>query len=75
MIKSNETGHDFSIELISNKHLTHLSSNGGVLIEGTLGKLQTASFVETEIFEIKGNCGVLRLNITKDELKFSGCES
>jgi len=72
MKKSNENGHDFSIELISTKHLTHLSSNGGVLIEGTLGKLQTTSFVEAEIFEVKGDYGVLRLNITKEEIKVSG---
>jgi hypothetical protein len=74
MNKSKENGHDFSIELISNKHLTRLSSNGGVLIEGTLGKLQTACFVETEILEVKGDCGILRLKITKDEIKFSGAQ-
>jgi len=61
---------DFSVELVSNKHLTKLSANGGVLIEGTLGKLQTASFVEPEILEVKGDCGILRLNVRKTEIGF-----
>ena len=65
---------DFSIELNSNQHLTRLSTvssggNGGVLIEGTLGKLLHALFVEPEILEVKGNCGVLRLNLRITELK------
>jgi hypothetical protein len=63
-----EGGRDFSVELISNKHLTRLSANGGVLIEGTLGKLQSACFVEAEILEVKGDCGVLRLNLSKNEI-------
>jgi hypothetical protein len=64
---------DFSVELTSNKHLTRFStssnSNGGVLIEGTLGKIQHALFVEPEILEVKGNCGVLRLHLTFNEIK------
>lgn len=59
---------DFSVELISSKNLTRFSSNGGILIEGTLGKLLNASFVEPEILEIKGDCGVLRLNVRKNEI-------
>jgi hypothetical protein len=64
---------DFSIELESSKHLNRLltsnSSYGGVLIEGTIGKLRRASFVEPEIFEVKGEFGVLRLNLQKNEIK------
>ncbi len=71
MDRTNEDGRDFSIELVSNKHLTRLSANGGVLIEGTLGKLQHACFVEPEILEVKGDCGVLRLNVMKNEIKVS----
>ena len=71
MNTSNEDARDFSVELISSKHLTRLSSNGGVLIEGTLGKLLHASFVEPEILEVKGNCGVLRLNVRKNEITTS----
>jgi hypothetical protein len=71
MNRLNKDGRDFSVELISNKHLTRLSANGGVLIEGTLGKLQHASFVEPEILEVKGDCGVLRLNVRKNEISAS----
>ena len=65
---------DFSIELSSNRHLTRFSTaskgtSGGVLIEGTLGKLQHAIFVEQEILEVKGDCGVLRLNLMHNEVK------
>ena len=64
---------DFSIELSSNKHLTRLSTsndpNSCVLIEGTLGRLQHASFVEPEILEVKGSFGVLRLNVRKSEVR------
>ena len=64
---------DFSIELSSSKHLTRLSTsndpNNCVLIEGTLGILQHASFVEPEILEVKGSCGVLRLNVRKSEVR------
>jgi hypothetical protein len=56
------------VELVSKKHLTRLLANGGVLIEGTLGKLQHASFVEPEILEVKGDCGVLRLHVNKNEI-------
>ncbi len=64
---------DFSIELISNRHLTRLSTssksgNGGVLIEGTLGRLLRVFFVEPEILEVKGDSGVLRLNLRKSEI-------
>ncbi len=59
---------DFSIELHSKSCLTRLASNGGVLIEGTLGQLQHASFVEPEILEVEGSSGVLRLNLRLNEI-------
>ena len=74
-IQENENNErDFSIELASNKHLTRFSTssnNGGgsVLVEGTLGKLMHALFVEPEILEVKGSFGVLRLNLTSNEVK------
>ena len=68
MTAPKESGRDFSLELTSNNHLTRFSANGGVLIEGTLGKLLHASFVEPEILEVKGECGVLRLNLRKNEI-------
>ena len=67
-----EGGCDFSIELKSSKQLGHLSTSNrtedGVLIEGTLGKLRHAVFVEPEILEVEGESGVLRLNVTPDSI-------
>jgi len=73
-VKEYKTGErDFSIELNCSKQLRKLSTSnkpdGGVLIEGTLGSLQYVSFVEPEILEVKGSCGVLRLNVWKSEVK------
>jgi hypothetical protein len=63
---------DFSIELDSNQQLTRLQTSNaersGVLIEGTLGKLVHARFVEPEILEVKGTCGVLRINLRVNEI-------
>lgn len=61
----------FSIELNYDKHrLSTLSTDvhDGVLIEGTLGMLQHAIFVEPEILEVKGSCGVLRVNLRRSEI-------
>ncbi len=70
--QENENGErDFSIEITSDKHrISTLSTdvNDGVLIEGTLGKLQHAAFVEPEILEVKGSCGVLRVNLRRSEI-------
>lgn len=79
-MNSNEEGErDFSIELESNRHLTRFStfSNhvNGVLIEGTIGKLQHASFVEPEILEVKGSFGVLRLSLRINEIVVKDSEN
>jgi hypothetical protein len=61
----------FSIELSYDKHkLSTLSTDvhDGVLIEGTLGTLQHATFVEPEILEVKGSCGVLRVHLWRSEI-------
>lgn len=61
----------FSIELNYDKHkFSTLSTDvhDGVLIEGTLGTLQHATFVEPEILEVKGSCGVLRVNLWRSEI-------
>jgi len=65
----------FSIELSYDKHkLSNLSTDvhDGVLIEGTLGTLQHASFVEPEILEVKGSCGVLRVHLRRSEITVIG---
>ena len=47
------------------------SSNGNnfVLFEGFLGKLEKVSMVEDIMLEIKGQNGILRIDLKKDELK------
>jgi hypothetical protein len=39
-----------------------------VLFEGNLGELEEASLIEDAVLEIRGENGVLRLDLTKDEL-------
>ena len=65
----------FSVELkskVSLKNVT-LSNNGleNVLLEGTLGQLQHASFAEDVILEVVGDKGVLRINLAQNEIKES----
>ena len=63
----------FSIELkskVSLKNVT-LTNNGleNVLLEGTLGQLQRAAFAEDVILEVVGDKGVLRINLSQNEIK------
>ncbi len=65
---------DFSIELNSNRALNRISASNdanGVLIEGTLGKLNHASFIEGIILEVQGSKGTLRLNLRREDLEKS----
>ncbi len=71
MEKPENCERDFSIELASSGNLTRFATNGGVLIEGTLGRLLRVFFVEPEILEVKGDSGVLRLNLRKSEISSS----
>jgi hypothetical protein len=63
----------FSVELKSRGNLKNVNFTNGnresVLIEGTLGKLEHASFEEDLILEIVGQEGVLRINLQQNELK------
>ncbi len=68
-----DSGHLFSIELNSKEYLKSLalpSENGGdVLIEGFLGDIRSLSFTEGIMLEIEGTNGVLRLDLSKEELE------
>lgn len=63
----------FSIELKSKANLKNISLTNGssdsVLLEGSLGELVEAAFVEGVILEIVGTKGTLRINLTEKELK------
>ena len=65
----------FSVELkskVSLKTVT-LTNNGleNVLLEGTLGQLQRATFAEDLILEVVGDKGVLRINLSQTDIKES----
>jgi len=65
----------FSVELkskVSIKNVT-LTNNGleNVLLEGTLGQLQRATFAEDLILEVVGDKGVLRINLSQTDIKES----
>ena len=72
-MKSKTVKHAFSLEMKSKDHVNQilLSSKGRnpVLFEGFLGKLRKLSLVEDLMLEIKGKNGVIRIDMTKDELR------
>ena len=63
----------FSLELNSKEHMkrfTILEGAGSrVLVEGFLGVLQRITLVEGLMLEVKGSNGVLRMDMTEDELR------
>ena len=63
----------FSVELNSKVSLKNVTlSNGNhenVLVEGTIGELQRAEFTEGIVLEVVGDKGILRINLTPDEIK------
>ena len=62
----------FSVELKSKADLKNVTlangSRDSVLVEGTIGELLQAMFVEDVILEIVGKKGTLRINLKKEEL-------
>ena len=65
--------HSFSIEMGSRRDLSHVSltdeSTEGALIKGKLGEIVEISHPEGMMIEIEGNLGVLRLDLSKEELE------
>jgi hypothetical protein len=70
--KNMDKERSFSIELNGKQTLKNVtlnnSSNENVLIEGTIGQLEFAQFVEDNILEIAGTAGVQRVNIAKNDI-------
>ena len=62
----------FSVELKSKVSLKNVTlTNSGlenVLLEGTLGQLQHASFAEDVILEVVGDKGILRVNLSQNDI-------
>lgn len=70
---SGETERFFSVELRSRANLKNVTmtngSRDGALVEGTIGELVRAAFVEGLILEIVGTRGTLRINLKDDEIE------
>ncbi|MDH5439607.1 MAG: hypothetical protein OEZ48_02680 [Candidatus Bathyarchaeota archaeon] len=65
--------HSFSIEMKSKKHVRRISvsneSHERVLFEGFLGELEGLSMVDGAVLEVKGTNGVLRIDLTVEDLR------
>ena len=63
----------FSIELNSKSQIERISlpneKGDSLLIEGFLGELQSLRLVEGEMLEITGSNGILRTDLSENELK------
>ncbi len=74
-MKKTQTSNEraFSIELNSKISLKNISLCNGshqrVVLEGTIGELEYAGFTECTILEIVGKKGVLRVDLTQNELE------
>jgi len=61
----------FSIELSSGSDLKRLKVPNGtrrILVEGTIGALRHAEFVEDSVLELVGSNGVIRIDFSKGDL-------
>ncbi len=65
--------HTFSVEMRSKLYVKTVSISDeaqcGVLFEGNLGELVDISFVEGDVLELIGANGVLRINLTSEQLQ------
>ena len=65
--------HSFSVEMKSKRYVRNISISdedyNRVLLEGFLGKLERLSLIEGRMLEIKGSNGILRVDLTEDELR------
>ena len=72
-MERNLTERFFSIELKSKANLKNMTlangSHENVLVEGSLGNLRRAEFSDDLILEVAGDKGVLRINLSPDEIK------
>jgi hypothetical protein len=61
----------FTVELNSRTDVKNLIVQNGakhILIEGTVGALKRAEFVEDTILEVVGTRGVLRVDLTREDM-------
>ena len=74
--KTTEKERSFSVELRPKVNLRHIAFNRdsreNTLIEGSIGELEHTKFVEDMILEILGRKGVLRIDISENEITRKG---
>ncbi|MGD0646201.1 MAG: hypothetical protein ABSA75_14965 [Candidatus Bathyarchaeia archaeon] len=74
-----EKERSFSVELKSKANLKNITLNNDIqenaVIEGTIGKLEHAGFVEDMVLEVMGRKGVLRIDISETEIKRKGANA
>jgi hypothetical protein len=65
--------HSFSIEMKSKRYVKNISisdeDHNLVLFQGFLGDLKTLSLVEGKMLEVKGSNGILRIDLSEEELR------
>ncbi|TFH23536.1 hypothetical protein E4G67_02980 [Candidatus Bathyarchaeota archaeon] len=63
----------FSIELKAKEYIKTINLTNGtsesVLVEGTIGQLQYAQFVEGIMLEVVGKKGTLRIDLSPEQIK------
>jgi hypothetical protein len=69
----------FSIELKPHVNLRNITLNNdsreNALIEGTIGELERAEFVEDMVLEVMGRKGILRIDISESEVRRKGANA
>jgi len=74
--KPMEKERSFSVDLKSTVNLRHVAFNSDsrehALIEGSIGELEHAEFFEDMVLEIQGRKGVLRIDISENEITKKG---
>ncbi len=70
--KSEPRGRVFVLELNSRDGVKNVDVPGGsqrIVIEGTLGTLRSAEFVDCEVLELVGSGGILRVDLSEKDLR------
>ena len=68
----------FTVELNSKSEVKNLIVQNGVqrtVIEGTIGVLKHAGFVEGTVLELTGTRGVLRVDLAREDLAEPSCKA
>jgi hypothetical protein len=71
-----EKERSFSLELKSKGYLKNITLNNEsrekAIVEGTIGELEYAEFVDDLILEVLGSKGILRIDIKQNEIRRRG---